>query len=310
MGRSFGLRVAQMIKKCVHGGCLRTCLTATVPPTGLSQVKETFGHAVDTVGADQFGVGLWCGAQHRIESLNIAGRVAAERGTLPPGDHASVVDGSVRLTVEENITATSDGRDDRHMNVGGRLTIVAVVLRSKLEESEEFKEHAATIQLKHAKREFSLAEVFGHPENAILGILIGVPQSIAGYLVLTFGVAYMVSKGTAAQVGFIGAMLVGVLQIFAAPLWGSLFDKIGRRKTYIGGCVAFALLLYPTLTLYSTDVAVLIWLGMIIGFVIPGVAMQATLQTMLCEMFDVEARTTGANIGIRFRIRSAAASRC
>ena len=56
----------------------------------------------------------------------------------------------------------------------------------------------------------------------------------------------MVSKGTAAQVGFIGAMIVGVLQVFAAPLWGSLSDKIGRRKTYIGGCIAFALLLYPT----------------------------------------------------------------
>jgi len=177
------------------------------------------------------------------------------------------------------------------------LTIVAVVLRSKLEESEEFKEHTATIALKQAKRKFPLKEVFRHPKNTILGILIGLPQSIAGYLVLTFGLAYMVSKGTAAQVGFIGAMIVGALQIFAAPLWGALSDKIGRRKTYIGGCVGFALLLYPTFALYSTNMAVLIWLGMIIGFVIPGVAMQATLQTMLCEMFDVEARTTGVNIG-------------
>ncbi|MBW4096328.1 MAG: MHS family MFS transporter, partial [Acidobacteria bacterium] len=47
----------------------------------------------------------------------------------------------------------------------------------------------------------------------------------------------------------------------------------------------------------GTQVAILIWLGMIIGFVIPGVAMQGTLQTMLVEMFDVEARTTGVNIG-------------
>ena len=177
------------------------------------------------------------------------------------------------------------------------LTVVAIVLRSKLEESDEFKEHAATVQVKQAKRKFPLKEVFRHPKNAILGILIGLPQSIAGYLVLTFGLAYMVSKGTGARVGFIGAMIVGVLQIFVAPLWGSLSDKIGRRKTYIGACIAFAVLIYPTFALYSTDTAVLIWLGMIIGFVIPGVAMQATLQTMLCEMFDVEARTTGVNIG-------------
>jgi MHS family shikimate/dehydroshikimate transporter-like MFS transporter len=180
------------------------------------------------------------------------------------------------------------------------LAVIAVVLRSKLEESEEFtefKEHSATTGLKQAKRKFPLKEAFRHPKNAILGILIGLPQSIAGYLVLTFGLAFIVSKGTHARVGFIGTMIVGILQIFAAPLWGSLSDKIGRRKTYIGACIAFALLIYPTFALYSTDIAVLIWLGMIIGFVIPGVAMQGTLQTMLCEMFDVEARTTGVNIG-------------
>ncbi|WP_245933689.1 MFS transporter [Arthrobacter livingstonensis] len=177
------------------------------------------------------------------------------------------------------------------------LAIVAVVLRSKLEESDEFKELAAARALKPKTRNSPLKDVFRHPKNAILGILIGLPQSIAGYIVLTFGLAYMVSKGTHAQVGFIGTMIVGVLQIFAAPLWGSLSDKIGRRKVYIGGCIGFALLIYPTFVLYGTQVAVLIWLGMIIGFVIPGVAMQGTLQTMLVEMFDVEARTTGVNIG-------------
>jgi MFS transporter, MHS family, shikimate and dehydroshikimate transport protein len=179
------------------------------------------------------------------------------------------------------------------------LAIIAVVLRSKLEESEEFKEfkeHAAT-QGKEGKRELPLREIFRHPKNAILGILIGLPQSIAGYIVLTFGLAYMVSKGTQAQVGFLGTMIVGGLQIFVAPMWGSVSDRIGRRAMYIGACIAFALLIYPALALYRTETPVLIWLGMVIGFVIPGVAMQATLQTMLSEMFDVEARTTGINIG-------------
>ncbi|MCQ9165445.1 MULTISPECIES: MFS transporter [unclassified Arthrobacter] len=177
------------------------------------------------------------------------------------------------------------------------LAIIAIVLRSKLDESDEFKELAAARAMKPETRRSPLKEVFRHPKNAILGILIGLPQSIAGYIILTFGLAYMVSKGTHAQVGFMGTMIVGVLQIFAAPLWGSLSDKIGRRKTYIGGCVGFALLIYPAFLLYGTETAVLIWLGMIIGFVIPGVAMQGTLQTMLVEMFDVEARTTGVNIG-------------
>jgi len=180
------------------------------------------------------------------------------------------------------------------------LAILAVVLRSKLEESEEFKEFSGAAQSEKAKRKSPLREALRHPKNTILGILIGLPQSIAGYVVLTFGLAYTVSKGVNAEVGFIGTLIVGILQIFIAPFWGIVSDRFGRRRTYIGGCIGFALLIYPTFALFRTETAVLIWLGMIIGFVIPGVAMQATLQTMLCEMFDVEARTTGVNIGYQF----------
>lgn len=177
------------------------------------------------------------------------------------------------------------------------LAIFAVVLRRKLEESEEFTEHAKAVAGHVVTQSSPLVEVFRHPKNAILGILIGLPQSIAGYVVLTFGLAFMVSSGTAAQVGFIGTMIVGVFQVFMAPTYGSLSDRIGRRRVYIAGCIGFAVLVWPTFLLYGTHNHWLIWLGMVIGFVIPGVAMQGTLQTMLTEMFDVEQRTTGVNIG-------------
>jgi MHS family shikimate/dehydroshikimate transporter-like MFS transporter len=178
------------------------------------------------------------------------------------------------------------------------FAIVAVVLRRQLEESEEFTTTRAMQLSSGVKKPNPIKEAFRHPKNAILGILIGLPQSIAGYVVLTFGLAYLVTtKHVSAQVGFIGTMLVGFLQIVAAPAWGAASDRFGRRQVYIFGCIAFALLVWPTFLLFDTGNSWLIWLGMILGFVIPGVAMQATLQTMLCEMFDPEARTTGVNVG-------------
>jgi Arabinose efflux permease len=177
------------------------------------------------------------------------------------------------------------------------LAIVAVILRRQLGESEEFLE-TKSIQIQSGKRANPIVEAFRHPKNAILGILIGLPQSIAGYVVLTFGISFMVNnKHIPAWVGFAGTMIVGVLQIFVAPAWGAISDRIGRRTVYIIGCIGFALVVYPTFMLYSTGNMWLIWLGQIIGFVLFGVAMQATLQTMLVEMFDPEARTTGVNIG-------------
>jgi MFS transporter, MHS family, shikimate and dehydroshikimate transport protein len=178
------------------------------------------------------------------------------------------------------------------------LAVVAVVLRRQLEESEEFTTTRALQESSGVKKPNPLREAFRHPKNTILGVLIGLPQSIAGYVVLTFGLAYLVNtKHIPAQVGFIGTMIVGFLQIVAAPSWGAASDRFGRRQVYIFGCVAFALLVWPTFLLFGTGNSWLIWLGMILGFVIPGVAMQATLQTMLCEMFDPETRTTGVNIG-------------
>lgn len=177
------------------------------------------------------------------------------------------------------------------------LSIVAIILRRHLEESEEFQEHARAAAGAPEQHRSPLIEVFRHPKNTLLGILIGLPQSIAGYIVLTYGLAYMVSTGTAASVGFIGTMIVGLLQIVVAPAYGALSDRIGRRRLYIAGCLGFAVLVWPAFLLYSLESAPMIWLGMIVGFVIPGVAMQATLSTMLTEMFDVEQRTTGVNIG-------------
>jgi MHS family shikimate/dehydroshikimate transporter-like MFS transporter len=177
------------------------------------------------------------------------------------------------------------------------LAVIAILLRRKLEESADFVETRA-VQTQAGVKNRPLIETFRHPKNAILGILIGLPQSIAGYVVLTFGIAYLVnSKNIPAWEGFAGTVIVGVLQIFVAPAYGALSDRIGRRTVYIGGCVAFALLVWPAFLLFGTSNLLLIWLGMVVGFVIPGVAMQGTLQTMLVEMFDPEARTTGVNIG-------------
>jgi MFS family permease len=178
------------------------------------------------------------------------------------------------------------------------LAIAAVLLRRQLEESDDFIETQA-IQIEAAgKKANPLIEAFRHPKNAIMGILIGLPQSIASYVVLTTGIAYMVTnKHLPAWMGFAGTMIVGLLQIVVAPMWGAISDRIGRRTVYIIGCIGFAVMVYPAFLLFATGNMWLIWLGQILGFVVFGVAMQAILSTMLVEMFDPEARTTGVNIG-------------
>ncbi len=177
------------------------------------------------------------------------------------------------------------------------LVLIAVVMRSKLEESDEFKKLSKERDKQAGPRKLPLFQALANPRNVILGILMGLVQSIAGYVVLTFGLAMVVKEGVSPQVGFIGTFIVGILQIVMAPTWGHLSDKVGRRNLYIAAAAFLAVVTYPVLLMYQTKDPYMIWLGMIIGFVIPGVAMQATFQTMLTEMFDAEARTTGVGLG-------------
>ena len=178
------------------------------------------------------------------------------------------------------------------------LAVVALLLRRHLDESDEFKETQAEVIKAAGKKANPLVEAFRHPKNTILGILIGLPQSIASYVVMTYGISFMVTnKSLPAWMGFAGTMIVGLLQIVVAPTWGAISDRIGRRTVYIIGAIGFAAMVYPAFMLYSTGNMYLIWLGQILGFVVFGVAMQSTLATMLAEMFDPEARTTGVNIG-------------
>src|SRR5690606_2876102 len=72
------------------------------------------------------------------------------------------------------------------------LAIAAVILRRHLEDSEEFTETQTLLISATGKKHNPLVEAFRHPKNAILGILIGLPQSIAGYVVLTYGLGFMV----------------------------------------------------------------------------------------------------------------------
>ena len=176
------------------------------------------------------------------------------------------------------------------------LVIIAMILRSRLEESEEFKELARERDLAPEKRKSPLREALKSPKNVILGILMGLVQSIAGYVVLTFGLSLVVKQGVSPQVGFVGTFIVGFLQILMAPTWGALSDRVGRRNLYIAASVFLAVVVYPVFLLYETHEPILIWLGMVIGFVIPGVAMQATFQTMLTDKTHWAGQENNINI--------------
>ena len=179
------------------------------------------------------------------------------------------------------------------------LAIIAVILRRRISESEQFL-HAQSVQAQTGITLNPLREALRHPKNLILSIFIGLPQSISGYVLGTFGLAYMLSHGVRADIGFVAGFITGVLMIVISPLWGLTSDRFGRRKVYIFGCIALAVVVGPTFLLYSTNVPLLIWIAGGLSGILATSPMQSILQTMYVEMFDTESRTIGVNIGYQF----------
>ena len=179
------------------------------------------------------------------------------------------------------------------------LAIIAVILRRTISESDQFL-HTQSVQARTGTKLNPLREALRHPKNVILSIFIGLPQSISGYVLGTFGLAYMLSQGVNANVGFVTGFITGILMIVISPLWGLTSDRFGRRKVYIFGCIALAVVVWPTFLLYSTNIAILIWIAGALSGILATSPMQSILQTMYVEMFDTESRTIGVNIGYQF----------
>ncbi|QWF82641.1 MFS transporter [Amycolatopsis sp. CA-230715] len=176
------------------------------------------------------------------------------------------------------------------------LLVAGLVIRWKVPETPEF-ERARKAE---RPRRAPLLVVLRRPKMLVFGILFGFANSIGGYVVTTYGTAYLTGRGVSASVAYTATMVAAGVQIVLAPTWGALSDRIGRRPVFLGGCAALAVLIFPVFWLYNTENAVLAAVAMVLGFPVAVLAMSALSQTILSELFGTEARATGISMGYQF----------
>lgn len=182
------------------------------------------------------------------------------------------------------------------------LLIAGLVLRLKVPETPEFeREQAAQESGEVAKpKQLPLLAALRRPKVLLFGILFGFANSIGGYVITTYGAAYVTNQGSSASVAYTATMVASAAQIVLAPTWGILSDRVGRRPVFIGGGIGLAASIFPVFWLFNTGDPVLIALAMVLGFSVCVMAMSALSQTILAEQFDTESRATGVSLGYQF----------
>ncbi|MFJ5226575.1 MFS transporter [Streptomyces sp. NPDC088400] len=196
--------------------------------------------------------------------------------------------------------------DDALMTWGWRLvfcsslvvTVVAMVIRRKLNESPVFKE----LKQQHERPTSPVKEVFKHgrkPMFLVLFMNFGISTQsytyqvfMASYLVSTVGV----DKDFVPEVLLLGAICGGI----AAISFGTLSDRFGRRPVYTLILSALVLLPAPTFIALNSGSKVAITVAIVVGFILACQGAVGVQMSYFPELFGNRYRYAGVTLGREF----------
>ncbi|MGC4998763.1 MFS transporter [Streptomyces sp. DT195] len=175
------------------------------------------------------------------------------------------------------------------------LVIVALIVRSRLTESPEFKEAQASGK---TEKNPLLATLAGDWRGIVRVIALRVVESFAYYSTATYLLNYITERHPDLRPVALSAITASsVLAMAVTFLAGALTDRIGRRPIYITACTAAILFAFPMYLLTNSARPALVVTVFIIGIGLIHASLTGTQGSLLTEQFRTATRTSGASLG-------------
>jgi len=136
-----------------------------------------------------------------------------------------------------------------------------------------------------------------YPKNILLTLGARLGETASSNILNAFTIAYVSTElGLPNAVALTGILIASGIGVFACPFFGSLSDRIGRRPIYMAGAGFLVLFAFPYFLLLQTEVAPVIWLGIIVGYILGPTAMFAVQSVFFTELFGTRVRYSGLSI--------------
>lgn len=180
--------------------------------------------------------------------------------------------------------------------IGLLIGPVAWYIRRHVDETMEFK----TMQVSRSPLKEALTD---SKKRLLISLGVVVLSTVSMYTVVLFMPTYATRQfGLTTSVGFLGGLLVGVIQLALIPVFGALSDRHGRLPIAFASAAAMLVVFYPLfawLAAAPTLQTLLIVQG-IIGVLIA--AYMGPLGALMAELFPPQMRTTGLSISYAFAV--------
>lgn len=137
-----------------------------------------------------------------------------------------------------------------------------------------------------------------HWKEVLIATGAKVVETAPFYIFGTFIVSYATEQLDFSRTTTLNAVTIGtIVTTLLIPVMGSLSDKVGRKKLYVGGSILMILYAFPYFWLIHQGSDILLIVATVIGLGIIWAPITAVLGTMFSEIFSPEVRYTGVSLG-------------
>ena len=177
------------------------------------------------------------------------------------------------------------------------LVLIALWIRSSMEESEEFVKKVGEKGERKLKMPV-LEAMRQQPESFLLIIGLRAAEMFTMYIVTAFALAYSTKNLGMSRDLFLNiSLLVGAVSCVTIPLFAWLADRFGYRRIYLTGAIIGVIFSVPFFL--AMEARSILWI-VIFSVMLANIAHDMVVsvqQPLFTEMFGTEYRYSGAGVG-------------
>lgn len=182
--------------------------------------------------------------------------------------------------------------------VSAVLVAVGLYIRLKIMETPAFTRIQESKKVVHVPF-FELLRT--HGKNTLLGLGARYIEGVTFNIFGVFIVGYVAGTlGLPRQTALAGVMISSAIMIIMLPIYGTLSDKIGRRRMFGVAGLLIGILSFPAFWLMQTKDPLLIWIAITVPFALVYPAVYGPQAALFSELFDTRVRYTGISFVYQF----------